>query len=260
MTTALVLAAGEGTRLRPYTVDRPKCLVELGDRPLLGWQREAIQSAGIERIVVATGHHGELIDALGYETRHNPAYMATNMVASMMCAGDLFDGSDDVIVCYGDIVYERRVIEAVLATEAPLCTTVDKQWRRLWELRMADPLSDAESLRIDQRGNLVELGRRPSSLAEIDAQYMGIIAVRRHAAPGLVQAWATLDPDARYDGRDRANMFMTSFLQHLIDHGQPVRAVVVEGGWLEVDTCADLELYEAMQHRGTLAQFCRLGA
>jgi NDP-sugar pyrophosphorylase family protein len=47
-------------------------------------------------------------------------------------------------------------------------------------------------------------------------------------------------------------MYMTSFLQLLIDSGHPLRAVPVDGGWLEVDTSRDLEIYAELAERGEL--------
>ena len=63
---AVVLAAGEGTRLRPYTLDRPKCLVPLAGRPLLEWQTTALRRAGIDDVTILTGYRAEQVAALGY--------------------------------------------------------------------------------------------------------------------------------------------------------------------------------------------------
>jgi L-glutamine-phosphate cytidylyltransferase len=256
---AIILAAGEGTRLRPYTLDRPKCLVPLAGRPLLDWQLLALRAAGIDDVTIVTGYRADQIRALGCATVHNVDYASTNMVASLMCADRLLDGSDDVVVCYGDLAYEPRVVRALSECDAPVAITVDRQWQRLWELRMADPLADAETLRLDSGGNVVELGRKPASLADIQAQYMGLIGIRRAIAPKLVDVYRSLDPRQPYEGRDRANMYMTTFLQHLIDDVTPVAAVVVDGGWLEVDTIADLETYEALQASDRLREYCVLG-
>ena len=49
---AILLGAGQGTRLRPHTLDRPKCMVEAGGRPLLHWQLDTLRSAGIQEVVV----------------------------------------------------------------------------------------------------------------------------------------------------------------------------------------------------------------
>ena len=48
---------------------------------------------------------------------------------------------------------------------------------------------------------------------------------------------------------------MTSFLQHFIDQAHPIMAVPIRGGWLEVDTKEDLELYNQMHEEGTLNKF-----
>ena len=257
---AIILAAGEGTRLRPHTLDRPKCLVPLAGRPLLAWQADALRRAGVGDITVVTGYRADQVAALGFATVHNDRFRETNMVASAMSARALLDGSDDIAICYGDLVYEARHVEALAACTAPIAVTVDRDWRNLWALRMADPLQDAETLRIDDNGDVVELGRKPSSYDEIEGQYMGLIGVRAAFARELVNAYDALDPAGPYDGRNRDNMYMTAFLQHLIDHVTPVAAVVVDGGWLEIDTTLDLETYESLHDQGGLDRYCVLGA
>ena len=255
---AVILAAGEGTRLRPHTLDRPKCLVELGGVSLLAIQLGVLRSAGITAVHVVTGYRADQIEELGHSTFHNPEYAHSNMVASLMCAAALLDGGDDVLIAYGDIVYEPRVLEALCACGDRLATTVDTRWLELWTARDEDPLADAETLRLDASGSILELGGKPRSLSEIEGQYMGLVKVRADFAPELVRVWESLDPEASYDGRDRANMYMTSFLQHLIDHGCPLQAVPVAGGWLEVDTTGDLALYEGMLGDGSLSSFCHI--
>ncbi len=256
---AIILAAGEGTRLRPYTLDRPKCLVELAGRPLLAWQLDALRQAGITDITIVTGYRGEQLARFGLTTRHNPDYARTNMVGSLMCAADLFDGSDDVLIAYADIVYEPRVVRALVACTEAICTTVDRSWLRLWSIRTATPLAEAETLKMDARGDIIELGRKPTSYDEIQAQYMGLIRVRAEVAPHWPAVYQMLDPAGPYDGKNRANMYMTSFLQYLINHGHPVRAVPVDGGWLEVDSASDLELYARLQAEDRLSEYCSLG-
>jgi choline kinase len=256
---AIVLAAGEGTRLRPYTLDRPKCLVPLAGRPLLDWQADALRRAGVSDLTVVTGYRADAIAARGYATVHNPRYQSTNMVVSLMCARELFDGSSDIVVCYGDLAYEPRHIEALAASDAAVAITIDRLWRRLWDLRMEDPLRDAETLRLDANGNVTELGRKPQSFADIQGQYMGLIRISAEFAGQFVQTYDSLDPNGLYEGRDRDGMYMTAFLQLLIDRVTPVAAVPVDGGWLEVDSTDDLDTYERLAAAGELDRYCVLG-
>ena len=254
----VLLAAGEGRRLLPLTAERPKCLVELAGRSLLARQLSVLESVGLEHIVVVTGYRAEQIEALGLETRHNPRFASTNMVHSLMCASEYLDGRDDVLVAYSDIAYEPRIAHALLDVDRPLATTVDTRWRELWSLRMEDPLSDAETLRLDGAGNVRELGDRPQGYADIEGQYMGLIRLRRDFAPTFAQAYRELPAARCAGGADPSRIQMTEYLQHLIDAGHELHAVLVERGWLEIDSTEDLASYERSFRDGSLDRLCRL--
>jgi NDP-sugar pyrophosphorylase family protein len=87
---------------------------------------------------------------------------------------------------------------------------------------------------------------------------MGLIKFRSEQAALVPEVYRALDPDALYDGKNKANMFMTSFLQRWIEERTPIRAVKVAGGWLEVDTSEELELYARLHAEGKLAGFVRI--
>ncbi|MCG5549559.1 NTP transferase domain-containing protein [Halorhodospira halochloris] len=241
---AIILAAGQGTRLRPLTDDRPKCMVELEGKPLLEQQLEVLRGAGIEDIHVVGGYRADWLQRPDITLHINERFDQTNMVATLFTAESIMAGGEDLIIAYGDIVYEPRVFKALLACNAPVCLTVDRAWRRYWEARMDDPLSDAETLKLTD-GNLVtDLGKEPSSYEEIQGQYMGLVKVRADHVSQLPAVWRAMDRDATYDGKDYDNMYMTSFLQHLIDSGWETRAAFVDNGWLEVDSREDLEMVD----------------
>jgi choline kinase len=257
---AIVLAAGEGTRLRPHTLDRPKCLVELAGRSLLDHQLATLARCGVRDVTLVTGYRAEQLEARGLPTRHNPDWSRTNMVASLMCAADRLDGGEDVLIAYADIVYEPRVLDALRCCEAAQAIPVDLRWEALWRTRLEDPLADAETLKLDAVGDVIELGRKPKGLDEVQGQYMGLIRLSAAAAKEWVADYHALDPAGPYEGRTRANMYMTTFLQLRIDAGHALRAVPVESGWLEVDTARDLATYAALQAEGRLARFWRAEA
>lgn len=256
----IILGAGEGNRLRPHTLDRPKCLVELAGQAILDYELSALRAAGIEDIRVVTGYRADQIEARGLRSYHNPDYSSTNMVTSLMMARELFDGTDDLLISYADIVYETHIVEEMLASEASVSLAINTGWKELWSVRMDDPLSDAESLKLDGDGNVIELGKKPESYDDIEGQYMGLILFRAKQAGQIGEVYDGLDRVQIYDGKDLPNMYMTSFLQHWVDCVSPIRAVKIHGGWLEVDTTEDLEVYEKLRNRGELDGLCRLTA
>ena len=61
--TAVILAGGKGTRLRPYTVSLPKPLVPIGDKPILEIVIMQLAKQGFERIVITVNHQADIIMA-----------------------------------------------------------------------------------------------------------------------------------------------------------------------------------------------------
>ncbi|MBL0727929.1 NTP transferase domain-containing protein [Piscinibacter sp. HJYY11] len=254
MTRVVILAAGEGTRLRPHTDHLPKTLVPLLGQSLLARQMSVLARAGVSDLSLVVGYHAECLSGLGPRVFLNERYGQTNMVASLYCAKALFDGSDDVLVAYGDIVYEPRVLAAMLASRAPVSVMVDLGWWDLWSLRMDDPLADAETLKLAPSGAVVELGRKPRTLEDVEGQYTGLFRVDRAFAGDFLSRYESLMQAPSFEGQPTEKMFMTSYLQHLIDDGVTVQAVPLQHGWLEVDTVSDLARYEAAAAQGTLVR------
>lgn len=244
----IILAAGQGSRLRPLTNDRPKSMVALGGKPLVVHQLEAMQDVGIAKsdIAIVTGYRHEHQEILGCRTFKNPDYMTTNMVYSLFCAADWMDETQDLLIAYGDIVYDRSVLETLLAAPGEVVLAADTEWQRLWQARAEDFLADAETFRISAEGLVTELGQRPQSLDDIDAQYMGLIKVEAGRVSDFKAAFVTAQAEATQTGVDVDNMYMTDFLSDLIAKGWQVKPALISGHWIEVDTVGDLELYQSM--------------
>ena len=241
-------------RLGAAARDRPKSLIELGGRALLDRQLDVLHACGVDDVTCVVGHRSEQIEARPVATIPNPRFETTNMVASLFCARDLLQGDADVVIAYGDIVYEPRVLRSLLETPGEVAVCVDRGWQDLWRTRMVNVLDDAESLRIGPDGRLLELGRKARSVEEIHGQYIGLTRFSAEVLPRVLSIYDGLDASATYEGRDFDNMFMTAFIQLLIDHGLGVFPAWIDHGWVEVDTPADLAAYERMSAEGTLNQ------
>jgi len=255
MTRVLILAAGQGKRLRPLTNDRPKCLVPLLGKSLLERQVSTINKCGINDIHIVTGYCANQIKELGFLTSMNNKFESTNMVESLFSAMPFLSREGDLIIAYGDIVYEASNLEVLLKCDEEISLMIDLKWYDLWSLRLENPLEDAETLLMNNQGYVTELGKKPDGYEQIQGQYTGLIKIRSDRIKDFIKFYQSLDRSASYDGKDFFNMYMTSFLQLLIDSGWKVRGVPVENGWLEVDSVEDLSLYEEMGQEGTLGNF-----
>lgn len=235
---AIILAAGRGSRMKNLTDECPKCLVELRGRSLLAWQLMALREAGIEEIAIVTGYKRELLTDQGLTEFHNPRWAETNMVASLACA-QAWLLSEPCIVSYSDIFYGSGAVKLLMRSPASLAVTYDPNWLELWKKRFGDPLLDAETFRLNSDSILTEIGGKPKSVEEVQGQYMGLLRFTPEAWEEVARIRAGLTA-AECD-----NIHMTGTLKKVIAAGRiPVVAMAYEGGWGEVDSIEDINVYE----------------
>ena len=58
----IILTAGEGTRMRPLTLTRPKTMLPVGCKPLLQYNLEALRDAGVKNITLVVGYYQEVVE------------------------------------------------------------------------------------------------------------------------------------------------------------------------------------------------------
>lgn len=120
VTTALLLAAGTGTRLQPLTLDAPKCLTEVGGIPILERLVDHLRAQGFKRLIVVIGHLGDHIQA--FLQQHaadmqvdyvvNPDYRTTNNIYSLWLARQQI--REPFLLVESDLVFETRMLEDML--------------------------------------------------------------------------------------------------------------------------------------------------
>lgn len=246
---AVILAAGQGTRLRPYTNHQPKCMVSCQGKPIIDHILTTMRNCGVDDISIVGGYKKDVLErhlqSWKVRLHANEHFDCTNMVYSLFCAEEEMS-SDDIIISYADIIYSDKVLQKLMDSPAGFSVVVDRDWEKLWRIRMAEPLSDAETLRLGEDGNIIELGQKPQSYDEIEGQYVGLIKISQKALPEICDFYNHLDRVDTYDGKNFDNMYMTNFIQLVIERLMPVKAIVVHGGWLEIDSIQDLERYEQL--------------
>lgn len=252
--TAIILAAGQGSRLRPLTDHIPKCMVKVGDKPILLRQLDTLQAAGIEDIVVVAGYKKEKISDNRITVVENERFDSTNMIYSLFCAEEYLNGN--VLICYGDIIYSKSVLNQILQDERDIVIASDKSWLPYWQSRCDDPLSDAESFVKNTNGKVKSLGKKASDINEVEGQFIGLIKL---SAAGLEQfkkvykeclSSESCSVNAWNAGRDLNNAYMTDMLNHLASQGK-LHYSEIERGWFEVDNPDDLKVAEDNLHEIT---------
>lgn len=252
----IILAAGQGTRLRPLTDNCPKCMVEVNGKNIIERQLDTMYSCGIreEDIIVVAGYCSDVLKEQlkdkGIYVIVNKEFERTNMVCSLMCAREIMETEEDILVSYGDIIYEIPILQKILDASEEISVVVDDGWYSYWSVRCEKPLDDAETLMYDNEDYLTEIGQKTDALDKVQSQYIGLMRFKGDGLKDMLdicdkakertacgeKLWRT---ERGYD-----KMYMTDLLQGMIDEGCKLKAVHIQRGWYEIDDCEDLKVVE----------------
>lgn len=240
---AIIIAAGKGRRLKHYTQDLPKCLLKVGEKTILEWQLNALRSFGISDITIIRGYQAGRIIAPGCKYCFNERFEFNNILGSLMCAVAEIEG--DVIFSYSDILYDRRVIDALLRSPHDISAVVDVDWKKLYEGRKDHPIGEAENVLIGPGNKLIEIGKKMTRKAEANGEFIGMVRLSGQGAPLFKsyydQAKETYWEKPFMTANVFENAYVTDMLQYLIQEGVDVHATPIHGGWREIDTVEDYE-------------------
>ena len=249
---AILNAAGRGKRLGTHTDEIPKCMVQVGAKPILGWVWDALSSVGVEELVVIRGYRGDVLESFVTQLVpkvtfvDNREWQTNNILLSLACARRYLD--QPCYMTYSDIVFTRGVARAAADSTAEIGLVIDRRFRDIYVGRTEHPLDEGEVSDLLPDGTVARVGKKALPPADAIGEYIGLT---RLGAKGVAIVGNTLDALAKqYAGREdepfqRAaryrNAYLTDLWQQLIDTGIAIHPILVDGQWREIDTGQDLE-------------------
>jgi phosphoenolpyruvate phosphomutase len=242
---AVILAAGFEPQLMPLIRDRPKAMLEVKGRTILERQIAVLNRCGIHDLVVVRGYKKEEVAVPAVRFVDNDRFRETGELYSLFQAeGDL---RGPFVLLYGDIIFEPAIVERLLATSADVAVVVDRAFHDAQHAGLSLPegpldLVITETPPNGRRFVAPEGGSRVlrigPEVAPTDAhgEFIGMAMFSARGAEVLRVVYDELVA-GRAEGLERASV--THILQALIDRGQPVIAVDIHKGWMEIDTFED---------------------
>jgi len=239
---AIIVAAGESSRLLPLTRDKPECLLEIGNRTILSRELENLRACGIHDIVVVRGYQGDKIRYPAIRYYENRDYQNTGILRSLFYAKGEMD--DEFIFCYSDILYTKEVLELLLRDQSDISLVVDTDWESHYRQRHQHPVSEAELVKVEG-DRIVQIGRNILPPGDVYGEFIGLAKFSKKGAE-ILRAnyeWAaeTYKAGAFHRAPSLDKAYFTDMIQELIDQGYPVCHVDIRGGWAEIDTLEDLD-------------------
>jgi choline kinase len=228
---AVILAAGQGTRIRSVHGEHPKCLIEVDENTILDHQLEALSMAGINEVAIVVGYEKEQIvaqvrskEASCNQRIHfieNPAFAITNNIYSLWLASDWLRG-DSFIVLNADVIFDPEILNSAVQPYAPISMIVDPLWRD-------------ETMKVIIEGDRVTRMSKKISQEEFSGTYIGITVFSTSIQNRFFHKLSDLM------AAGRVNEFFNVAVQKLADEGVPVGYTSTDGlVWAEIDDPLDL--------------------
>ena len=236
LSTAILLAAGRGTRLGDLTTNAPKPMLEIAGAPLISHIVSALAGAGLSRFVVVTGYLSEQIEdwaktfaaentAIQISTVRQPELNGTG--GALLSAKDLIDGGANFLIGFGDILMD----------DANYSRFVDDARKKSYDLMLAvnrvkDPYRGAavyvnESMRVER---IVE--KPAPGTSRTNWNNAGLFAT----GPIIFDYVERLAPSSR------GEIELPGAIAQMINDGRVVRAIDIRGFWSDIGTPQDLEI------------------
>ena len=241
---AIILSAGQGSRLGELVRERPKCLIDFNGRTLLDRQLDTLEANGVHEAVVVTGFHDELVnEAIArrsggpkVRTVFNPFYKVADNTGSLFMAREELAG--DCLVWNGDTLVSRSLMARVVGNDrSGICVTIDRK----------NSYDDDDMKVVEDGGRLKAIGKRLSE--GVNAESIGLLAFRSGGAEQFREAIerAMRTPEG-------TTIWYLRVINHIAQSAD-VWTLGIEGEeWGEVDFPPDVEAAEQLTTRWDAAE------
>ena len=235
---AIILSAGQGSRLGHLTDDRPKCLIEFAGRSLLDRQLDTLAACGVDDAVVVTGFRDDQIEAAlakrvggpRVRTIFNPFFKVADNLGSLFVAREELAG--DVLVWNGDTLVSEALMARVVGNKGRdgICVTIDRK----------DGYDDDDMKVIaGDDGRLRAIGKR---IAEgVNAESIGLLAFR---GDGAARFRAAIEKAMRTS--EGTTIWYLRVIHHLAQNGEVWTYDIAGEQWGEVDFPEDVASAEVL--------------
>ncbi|MDF1763305.1 MAG: phosphocholine cytidylyltransferase family protein [Oleibacter sp.] len=242
---AIILAAGIGSRIKPMTNDRPKCLLKVGGYTILERMISHITDCGISEVVFVLGYLQEQIKDYVKSTFPNlnssfvinDKYAETNTGYSLMMSKNLVKGSS-FVKFDADVVFDVAILKNLMASKFLNCLCIDK-----------DMHLDAEEIKVivDDQGRVFRASKLVNPNDAV-GESIGIEKIDHRSAELLFQELENMM-------RDKSNhqAYYEAAYERLIGRGVIFYPLDIgKLRWVEIDTKDDFIKAEKIFHDQSL--------
>jgi len=253
-TRAIIVAAGLGKRLRPYTDKMPKSMVPIAGRPMMLRNLEMMRKCNVTEFVIIRGYLANVFEERkqelgpGIHFVENLDYQTNNILMSLFKAEENLKHKESLYFSYSDIIFGQDVMDKLTDAEGDICLIIDKQYSKVYEGRTDHPLEQAELCTLDKDGLVSKVGKCCCEYKDAIGEFIGLAKFSDKGRQQLLDSYNELRKE--YEGTSKPfvrapnwqQAYVCDLLEYMIQKkGVKMVPVFIEGRWREIDTVQDKE-------------------
>ncbi len=240
---AVILAAGKDKNLFPLTEDIPKTMLDVKGKTILQRQVEMLRLAGIEDIAVVRGYQKQQIHYPNLTYFDNDDYHQTGSLISLFAAREFMDR--EVLVLYGDILFESGILQRLIDTEDRTTLVVDRGWKKHYQASLEGHPFPPELTTLSEKGEETKIDSAGVGLPETDStsEFIGLAKLSKKACTLLNDIYKKVYQADSSQPFHQAGSFKKAsfidFIEELLSRGEQVSGLEIWRTWIDIDTFED---------------------
>tara|TARA_B110000014_G_scaffold230692_1_gene192326 strand:+ start:5641 stop:6384 length:744 start_codon:yes stop_codon:yes gene_type:complete len=238
---AIIIAAGDGTRIAEEFKDVPKSLIPINGKTIFERQKYTFEKNNISEFIIITGPEHKFRDVdvkyiKDYENKHH------DILGSLLVAKEYLKGN--IIISYSDILFEEKIIKQLIATEGDIVIAIDLDWKKEYENRTEHPLSEAENVLINDKGQISSIKKNIDDNDKVVGEFLGLIKMTEKGSDIFLKKINDLQKNHVGKFHNAVSLekgYLTDIIQEMLDSSIEITPLFISGKWCEVDTKQDLD-------------------
>jgi len=241
---AIILAAGEGSRMGKLAQNIPKPLLDINGKSIIQRQITLFHEKKIDDIIIVTGPNSDKFNFEDVTYVNDLDHKKHDTLGSLIIAHDYMN--DEIIITYADQIFDEKIMESVNNFSGDIGIAVDLDWEKNYVNRDQHPKSEAENILIN--GNeILEIRKNISACKENEkiGECLGLMKFSRKASKVFLDKYSELEISHQgkfHNAPSLEKALISDMIQELIDSEINVEPIYVSGKWCEIDTPQDLEI------------------
>ena len=237
---AILLAAGEGSRMKELTLNNPKPLVDINGKSILERQISLLKKFNVTEIFIITGPFPNKYNFQNVSYINDINFKDHDQLGSLGVG--INEIHEDVLIIFADIIFDESILEKVCNNNSNVVIAVDMDWKK-YESRTDNTIEDADKVSISN-GEIQRIFKQKNlNDQKFDiGEFIGLMKLNSKGSKSFSNIFLNLQKYTNkkfHDAESFKKAKLVDFLQEMLEQKIKIKSEIINGKWCEIDTSQD---------------------